>query len=270
MSTLIVQMGHCYRTHGATGTQGEQSFAARVGEACTQLLTGGTGWSVRTTLADEDRYRGDAFVAVHCDGSDNPAARGASVGYRTPEGQAFAQAWKRAYAARGWPIFRPDNYTAALAGYYGVREAVAAGNRRAMIIECGFLTSPADRLILNGPGGAERVALAIGDALGIPHGRDDSDKQDEPEESMHIVAMRGDKANDVYLVKLDTEHFDSTGSRLEFPPGHVGDTGTASHPHTAVRTYIPPDYGAAVLGALPVKVVPQAALDAIPKTEGSR
>lgn len=171
MPTLVVQMGHCYRTTGATGTNGEQAFATAVANACIALLNGRGGWTVRKILADESSssYRGDAFVAVHCDGSLSSSARGASIGYRTPEGQQLGQAWKRAYAARGWPGFRQDNYTAALANYYGTGTAVSVGNRRAVIIECGFLTNPEDRALLTGAGGAQRVALAIGDAVGIPH-----------------------------------------------------------------------------------------------------
>ena len=167
MPVLIIQMGHCYRRSGATGTDGEQAYATRVAEACVRLLGGRNGWRVNPTLADENDYRGDAFVAVHCDGSIHSTARGASVGYRTPEGQQLGQAWKRAYAARGWTGFRLDNYTSALSGYYGTRNAVAAGTRRAIIIECGFRTNSADRAALDGPGGVDRVALAIGDALGI-------------------------------------------------------------------------------------------------------
>lgn len=167
MPTLIVQMGHCYRRTGATGTEGEQAYATLVGDACRRLLNR-DGWTVNTTLADEYDYHGDAFVAIHCDGSLNPTARGASVGYRTPEGQNFGQAWKLAYSARGWRGgFRADNYTSALSGYYGVRNAVSAGTRRAFIAECGFMTSPDDRALLTAAGGPERVALAIGDALGI-------------------------------------------------------------------------------------------------------
>ncbi|HEV2781362.1 MAG TPA: N-acetylmuramoyl-L-alanine amidase [Actinophytocola sp.] len=180
MPTLVVQMGHCFRRTGATGTRGEQAFATAAADSCVNFLNGRGGWSVRKILADDPRilYRGDAFVAVHCDGSTNPSARGASVGYRTSEGREFGQAWKRAYAARGWPGFRPDNYTAALSGYYGTGTAVAQGNRRAVIVECGFLTNPEDRLLLSGPDGPARVALAIGDALGISTGIDQKDEDE--------------------------------------------------------------------------------------------
>lgn len=168
MPTLVVQMGHCYRKSGATGTAGEQDYATLVARECVRLLSGLNGWIVNTTLADENDYSGAAFAAIHCDGSTSSSARGASVGYRTPEGQALGQAFKRAYHTLGWSGgFRPDNYTAALAGYYGVRNAVNAGNRRAFIIECGFMTSPEDRALLVGKGGPGRVAMALGIALGI-------------------------------------------------------------------------------------------------------
>lgn len=170
MPVLVVQKGHCYRTTGATGTTGEQGYATRVADACATLLHGRGGWQVRAILADApaSQYAGDAFFAIHCDGSTAPTARGASIGYRTPEGQEAGQAWKRAYGARGWPGFRPDNYTAALQGYYGTGTAVGRGNRRAVILETGFRTNAEDRALLDGPGGPERVALSIGDALGIP------------------------------------------------------------------------------------------------------
>ncbi len=167
---LVVQMGHCFRRTGATGTTGEQAFTSAVGALCERLLSGRGGWTVKAILADASlsEYRGDAFIAVHCDGSLSTAAHGASVGYRTPEGQALGQAWKRAYAARGWEGFRVDNYTTALSQYYGTGNATGQGNRRAFILEAGFLTNPEDRAVLHAADGPERVVLAIADALGIP------------------------------------------------------------------------------------------------------
>lgn len=268
MPELIVQMGHCYRSSGATGTDGEQTYATLVGDAAMRLLNGRGGWRVRTTLADVEDYHANAFVAVHCDGASSPTARGASAGYQTVEGQAAAHEWKRAYAARGWPVFRPDNYTAALAGYYGVRRAVAVGTRRAFIIECGFLTSPADRALLMAPEGPTRVALAIGDAFGIPHGWDEPDKPDNQEEDDMIVLMKGDKHPAVYVVRIDTEHYSSEGERLEVLDDSNPDA-QVFRPLVAVRSYVDSDYGPAVLAAKTVITVPQAALDAIPKTEGS-
>jgi hypothetical protein len=192
MSLLVLQQGHCYRNTGATGTTGEQQFATWVGDAAVRHIDGRNGWTVRRILADApaSQYRGDAFVAIHCDGSIHPTARGASIGYRTPEGQAFGQAWKAAYSRRDWPSFRADNYTSALAGYYGTGTARAQGNRAAFILEAGFLTSPADRALLHGPGGADRVALALADAMGIKQPTPPTEP--DPMEDDMIKLMRGD------------------------------------------------------------------------------
>lgn len=165
MPILVVQMGHAGRTSGATGAPGEQAYTQEVGAACARLLNRG-GWSVRTIVADppDAQYRGDAFVAVHADGSNNPDVRGASVGHQTPEGLDLAHAWRAAYKARGFTgPWNADNYTVNLGQYYGVRTAVAQGNRRACIIECGTITNADDRALM----APDRVARAVGDALGI-------------------------------------------------------------------------------------------------------
>jgi hypothetical protein len=172
---LVLQMGHCFRTSGATGTPGEQAFAKAVAEACAGELSkpgppGRELWRLRVIKADEpaEQYAGDAFVAFHCDGSQIPTARGASVGYRNAAGQSLAQAWKRAYERRGWTGgFRDDNYTENLKKYYGTRMAEEIGNPRAFIAECGFLTNSKDKALLTGPGGVDRVVGALFDALGI-------------------------------------------------------------------------------------------------------
>jgi hypothetical protein len=212
MPVLVVQKGHCYRTTGATGTSGEQQYATSVANACVNLLHGRNGWTVRAILADagSSAYDGDAFVAIHCDGSTSASARGASVGYRNAAGQSFGQAWKRAYAARGWTGgFRPDNYTEDLHYYYGTGNAVSAGNPRAFIAECGFLTNAQDRALLTGPGGPTRVALAIGDALGINSQEDDVTEDDKTDIILGVLgykneAVVGANGPDVYGLLTST------------------------------------------------------------------
>lgn len=160
-------MGHSGRTSGATGAPGEMAFTEAVGAACRSLLDGRGGWSVRTIAADvsSSAYRGDAFVAVHADGSTNPSVRGASLGYQNAAGAALAQRWRHAYAARGFTgPWNGDNYTVNLAQYYGVRIALGVGTARAFIAECGTITNAADRALMT----PERVALSIGDAVGVP------------------------------------------------------------------------------------------------------
>lgn len=181
---LVVQMGHSGRTSGATGAPGEMAFTEAVGAACVRLLNQG-GWSVRAIPADPaaSAYRGDAFVAVHADGSTNPAIRGASVGYQTAQGGDLAHAWMAAYARRGFTgPWHPDNYTVNLAQYYGVRTAVQEGNRAACIIEAGTITNAEDRALMD----PDRVALAIGDALGITYYQE-SDMSAEAERKIQII-----------------------------------------------------------------------------------
>lgn len=173
MALIVIQAGHYPRKTGPTGTGGldgdptEQEFNIAAAQACAHALAD-VGHEGQVIWADVDQgaYQGDAFVAIHCDGSTSSAARGASIGYRTTEGQRFGAAWKRAYQAAGWAGgWRPDNYTKALAGYYGTKRAVDAGNRTAFIAESGFLTNPQDEAQLSLPQGPQRFATALAAAV---------------------------------------------------------------------------------------------------------
>jgi hypothetical protein len=167
MALLVVQRGHCYRTSGATGTRGEQQYATAAADRV-KARVNEVGHTVRIINADvaDAAYRGDAFVALHWDGSTSPDAHGASVGYQTDEGRRFASFWKRHYVANGWTRgFRGDNYTAALGGYYGVREARQNGNRCAFISEAGFQSNAGDMALMAGTKGPDRVALAVAAAM---------------------------------------------------------------------------------------------------------
>lgn len=167
MSLLVVQRGHVPRTTGATGAPGEQQFAIATADRV-KIRVNAIGHTVRIINADvpDSSYKGDAFVALHYDSSSSPSAHGASVGYQSPEGKQFATLWKAHYVRNGWTRgFRGDNYTAALAGYYGVRRAVSVGNRRAFISEAGFHSNPEDAALLKAPAGPDRVAIAIAAAV---------------------------------------------------------------------------------------------------------
>lgn len=170
MSLIVIQRGHVPRTSGATGAPGEQQFAIETADRCVEHIHG-VGHSVRIIDADPpaSAYRGDAFFAIHYDSSRDPGVCGASVGYQNAEGGRAARLWKEHYVRNGWTSgFRPDNYTANLGGYYGVRRALEAGNPYAIITEAGFHSNtpdpdPAleDSQLLASPYGPDRVAIAI-------------------------------------------------------------------------------------------------------------
>jgi hypothetical protein len=174
VTTVVLQRGHVPRTTGAVGAPGEQAYARGVATRTVPLLQA-LGVTVRIIDADEPdaRYRGDLFFALHYDGGP-PAARGASVGWRTPEGRALAALWKAAYrkhAGNRVGPFRADNYTAALAGYYGHGAAVRVGNRPAVILEGGFGSHTAEGPWLRSDAGMTACALAIRDAVADHLGR---------------------------------------------------------------------------------------------------
>lgn len=146
MATVVVQMGHVPRTRGATGTSGhrgtEQQFAIALAERI-RLRVQQLGHRCIVIGADDPVPASDAFIALHQDGSVNPSARGASVGYpASRDNERWATAWKARYAAAGWPSgFRADNYTAALRNYYGFKRTTA---RFRLLMEHGFATNVAD------------------------------------------------------------------------------------------------------------------------------
>lgn len=167
MARVVVQMGHVPRTTGATGTYREQEFVKALAPRIKTVLET-LGHTVYVIDYDGPYPPGDAFVALHCDGSLNKAVRGGSVGYQTADGQRLAAAWKRAHQRRGYTGgFKPDNYTRDLAGYYGFGYAKC---RYEFLAEHGHTTNPIDEawLFANLDSCAAAHAEAIGEVLGHP------------------------------------------------------------------------------------------------------
>lgn len=167
MPTVALQMGHCFRQKGSTGTSGfdpnsnrirtEQDFTAAIGSALAVQLEK-AGAVVELLTADEYVPPCDVFIALHQDGSSSSTPRGGSFGYsnglklnplkRTanPEDAELSKILKAYYTLAGWPSgFRPDNYTSALSGYYGWRRSEVRKAQAACLIEHGFATNPADQ-----------------------------------------------------------------------------------------------------------------------------
>ena len=143
---VVIQLGHCYRTWGATGTGGhrgtEQEFVTKVGlKARDELIL--IGVDAVALGADAFVPDSEVFVALHQDGGPT-GARGASVGYPADSmaSPAVAKYWKAKYQSSGWPSgFRPDNYTLGLRRYYGFRQNKSPVK---FLIEHGFATNVSD------------------------------------------------------------------------------------------------------------------------------
>jgi hypothetical protein len=172
VSTITVQMGHVPRRTGATGTHREQEFTRSVGSRLAEQLRK-LGHRVHLIGADDPVPAADVFVALHCDGSSNPARRGASVGYPDAAGARLAAAWKRAHQRHGYPGgFLRDNYTPALASYYGFGRARAlpGGQRIRFLAEHGTTTNKSDEawLFANLKRCVQAHVDAIGEVVGHP------------------------------------------------------------------------------------------------------
>ncbi len=190
MSTeVVVQMGHCFRTRGFTGTSGwghtEQEFVTLVGRMMVAHLND-AGVRALTATADQSSYPDcEVFVALHQDGADDRTARGASVGYPSSwlthpkplrvESARAAQIWKAYYQGQaGWTAgFRGDNYSAGLRRFYMWRHG-KINARAKFLIEHGFATNEADQTFMWS--NLETIARTNADALlhylGVPSAPD--------------------------------------------------------------------------------------------------
>lgn len=167
MARIVVQMGHVARTTGATGTVREQEFARAIAPRI-QLRLANLGHVCHVIGADAPVPASDVFLALHLDGSTNSARHGASVGWPNDAGRVYGRAWKAAHQLAGYRWgFLPDNYTAALAGYYGFRRAQA---RFELLAEHGHATNMEERewLFANLDALADAHVVAIGAIVGHP------------------------------------------------------------------------------------------------------
>jgi hypothetical protein len=195
------QLGHVPRTSGKTGTGGccgetEQDYVKRLFNTLDPKLRAAGHTPIRILADPEDGYPAmDVFIAFHCDGSVNTSARGCSFGFRTDLSNAtaskkFGDRWRAEHLAAGYPGGnRPTNNTKALANYYALDDALAAGADQAIVVEFGFLTNKADNdwLIEN----VGKVADALVTTVVAFHGGT------PPEEDLSIV----DPATKEFLVQ---------------------------------------------------------------------
>lgn len=119
-------------------------------------------------------YRADAFVAIHSDGHDNPAARGYKVATSRREWDANAMLVKMLDDEYGRQTGLPRDWriTENMRSYYafqsGLYQHTIATDTPGAIIELGFITNRDDRafLIANRDLVARAVALGIARFLG--------------------------------------------------------------------------------------------------------
>lgn len=134
---------HFPQHHCNLGANGERAWTPIVADAAASVLRR-HGVTVARLPADfADKYRVDAAVFIHFDGSAPPCKSGASIGYAHRRDAVAARAWRQLYGTY-WPYgFQPDNFTEGLRNYYAFRQ-VDAGDA-SLVLELGEITCPAQR-----------------------------------------------------------------------------------------------------------------------------
>ena len=123
------------------GAAGEREWTPIVADAATAILRNHGVRVVRLPADFAGRYRVDAAVFIHFDGSDPPCGSRASIGYPNKTYAGAAHAWRSLYQ-RYWPFgFQPDNFTASLRQYYAYKQVDARD--AALVLELGEITCPA-------------------------------------------------------------------------------------------------------------------------------
>lgn len=115
-------------------------------------------------------YDGDAFVAIHADGTNNQAARGWKLATPWRASAASKQLLNAVWSSYGPATGMPEDVggvTVNMRGYYAFAyrryEHAIARTTPALIVEMGFMTNAADRETLFG--GQDAVARGIADGI---------------------------------------------------------------------------------------------------------
>jgi N-acetylmuramoyl-L-alanine amidase len=148
---VFIQAGHFNHNSwdhntGASGPQGNEIDWTPIVRDTAAAVLSAHGVSVIKSDASikgsNAKFHVKLAVFVHFDGSTNPNAGGASVGYNDPSDEPAASAWKELYRNHypfGW---HSDNYTATLKNYYGYSNTVTSDSE--FVIEFGTLSNPVE------------------------------------------------------------------------------------------------------------------------------
>lgn len=125
------------------GASGEREWTPVVADAAAAILRAHRVSVARLPADFHGKYRVDAALFIHFDGSDPPCRSGASIGYAHKRDAYAAAAWRTLYSST-WPFaFEPDNFTENLRDYYAFRQVRAP--KGSLVIELGEITCPQQR-----------------------------------------------------------------------------------------------------------------------------
>jgi hypothetical protein len=143
---VFIQAGHLNTPDDKTGASAswgnEIDWTPVVTNRATQLLRQAGIAVIKEDASIKNtnkRFEVKLAVFIHFDGSTNPAADGASVGYNDSSDSPAAQEWKQLYS-KYWPFgWNEDNYTNDLRNYYGFEHTITQDAE--VVLELGMLTN---------------------------------------------------------------------------------------------------------------------------------
>jgi N-acetylmuramoyl-L-alanine amidase len=165
--TICVDPGHGGRDGGArSGGQVEAGLTLDIARRARRILApkyqvvltrdDNTELSLRGRAAIADRARADLFVSIHINAAQSPQANGYEIFVRRDPsaGSLLLAAGILVQFAKRWPAKR--NRGLKYANFVVVKQP-----RPACLVECFFLTNPAERALLASASGREELGEAI-------------------------------------------------------------------------------------------------------------
>jgi len=151
---VLVQVGHeSPRQPGFednTGSAGEVEMVREIGAALMNQLRADRRFRPRLipgrvpAEVEDGSFPVDAFIALHCDGAENKAAEGYSVGFPPdPVNKRLAHLIADEFATFHRSDRRADNNTPGMSNYYAYKRVPTSGPE--CLIEHGFVSNPTER-----------------------------------------------------------------------------------------------------------------------------
>ena len=219
MAHVVIQAGHYDRKKGSTGTYREQEFTSTLAPKIVRAIELGRWHTAEWIYADAPIPECDIFISLHCDGSSNVNARGASFGWpdeTAVESAKLGEWFQDLYEYWGYDGgFRRPNYTDNLRYYYSWRKVNATVE---ILVEHGFNTNEEDLAYVFG--NIDRIAAihaaAVALYLGTP----------EPKPAPVLIdfdAMASElKAADWYSGSIPVTDIEALAMSIREAQAHVG------------------------------------------------
>lgn len=177
-AVVMIDPGHGgYSSTGAAykNQVSEKDVTLAIGLKLKAILESRGAEVIMTRSADEEislerraelerTFAPDAFVSIHCDGSDYATVRGTATYYYRNHSYPLADAVNSSLSALYANTFYPGSYTANGATYFPFL-VTRVEECPSVLIETGYITNEGDKNILTSADGQDKIAAATADGI---------------------------------------------------------------------------------------------------------